>query len=340
MIPQFTLRTLLAAIEQAKPARRFLVNTFFSNTETSLTEAVDFDVVDGVRKLAPFVHPLHEGKPVDRQGFEAKTFKPPYIKELRQIRPGDLFARLAGEAIYAQMSPEQRLAEILRRDMEDAIETIERREEWMAAQILATGSVHVQGEGVDAVINFGRHSDHTVALGAGVRWNEETGTPLANVRAWRRMISRRTGLTAGIGILGSDALEAFLENEQVTTQMDLLRQQQGQINLAELPEGVTFVGNLPGIQLFAYDEWYVDPADGDEKPMIGAKDIIIGAANSQATRHYGAIQDLEAGGLAAMPFFPKSWDEQNPSVRNTLVQSAPLPAPKQTNAFLKAQVLE
>ena len=48
-------------------------------------------------------------------------------------------------------------------------------------------------------------------------------------------------------------------------------------------------------------------------------------------RAYGAIRDEDAG-FQALPYFAKSWAEQDPSVRYLLMQSAPLTVPYRINA--------
>jgi hypothetical protein len=52
---------------------------------------------------------------------------------------------------------------------------------------------------------------------------------------------------------------------------------------------------------------------------------------------YGCIKDLSA--MYPVARFPKSWEEEDPSARFLLMQSAPLLVPTQIDSFLSAQVL-
>ena len=70
--------------------------------------------------------------------------------------------------------------------------------------------------------------------------------------------------------------------------------------------------------------------------MIPLNKVWIGSTNAKNTRLYGAIKDLKA--LAAMPRFAKSWEEEDPSARYLMMQSAPLVALNQPDAFVSAVV--
>ena len=95
-----------------------------------------------------------------------------------------------------------------------------------------------------------------------------------------------------------------------------------------------------GLDLYVYDEWYIDPITGTEKPMVNPKKVILGGnRNARMVKHYGAIQDLDYGGTVSVRRFAKSWRTKDPSVQWLMVQSAPLPVPHQVDAILTAQVL-
>jgi hypothetical protein len=56
----------------------------------------------------------------------------------------------------------------------------------------------------------------------------------------------------------------------------------------------------------------------------------------QGVKAFGAIQDHES--LEAVPYFSKSWLEEDPSRRMVMTQSAPLLVPYRPNASLCATV--
>jgi len=95
----FNTRTMLAALEQMKRPKTFLLDMFFRAVSTSNTKYVDVDIVKGKRRLAAFVSPVIAGKPVEKRGFTTKSYAPPYIKPKLLTTADDLLNRLPGEAL-------------------------------------------------------------------------------------------------------------------------------------------------------------------------------------------------------------------------------------------------
>lgn len=339
-IDLFETRSMLASLDERRGPRTYLRDTFFGRNVPSQTENIDIDIRRNKRRLAPFVHPLAEGKKVDRQGFITKSFKPPYIKEKMVTTALDVLTRGMGQNPYSASSPAERAAQIAAEDLVELQDMIDRRIEWMVAQILLTGSVTVTGEGLNAVVSFGRSNSHTVTLASGVKWSQAGGTPIDDLRAWKRLVSQDSGVVPNRAIVGYDVMETLLENDQFTANIERFSNQTATVAMTAdgLPEGITYVGRIEGLDIFNYEEWYLDDA-GVEQPLVPADKVILGSTRSRAAVHFGAIKDLEAGGLAAVPYFPKSWRTPDPSAQWLLLQSAPLPVPLQVDAFLAADVL-
>jgi hypothetical protein len=333
----FQTRTLLNALTQSKPPKTFLLDMFFPTIRQSDTDVVDIDIVKGKRKLAPFVAPMHEGKVVVDEGFHTDTFKPPYIKAKKVTTAMDMLKRSPGNHLYQNdISPAQKAAEKMGEDLRELQEMITRREEWMAAQALTKGQIHVQGEGVDQIINFQMRPDHQEVLTGTAKWSDPNSQPIRDLRRWQEKIVQDSGLVARVAVLGKDVLNALLENEKVQRILDNRRIQLGQIDPQSLPNGAKYWGSIDDIDLYSYNEWYLDDL-GIEQPMVPANTIIVGADNARTARHYGAIHDLEV--TAAVPYFPKSWTQEDPSVRFLMLQSAPLVIPHQIDAFMSIQAV-
>lgn len=341
-IDLFDTRTMLAVLEQMLTPKSFLRDTFFSTVETSNTKYVDIDIMKGKRRLAPFVSPIHEGKVVERIGWTTNTYEPPYVKPKMVTTAQDFLKRDIGQTIYGSTdTAASRAAKQVGKDLMELDEIITRREEWMCSQLLQTGAVTVLGEGVNRQIDFQMDASHLITLSGADLWSAGSAYPLDDLRAWRRLLLQDSGLAPTDVIMGYDAVDAFLNNTNVKGALDTRRIDLGEIVPASLPSGVIYYGRIKdvNVDLWVYDEWYVDPAgDGStEAPMVNPKKIILGNRNARCARHYGAIQDLKAN--AAVPRFPKSWEEEDPSVRFIMVQSAPLMALHQVDAFACVQVL-
>ncbi len=92
-------RTMIEAVHDIPPLPSFLKRTFFPGVRTFITEEVDFDYMKGVRRMAPFVAPLVGGIPMERGGFETKSFKMPRISPELPITEENINKRSMGEPI-------------------------------------------------------------------------------------------------------------------------------------------------------------------------------------------------------------------------------------------------
>lgn len=340
----FTNTLLQQVLEYVKPPQTLLLDTFFGGPpDVSNTAEVSIDIVTRKRALAPFVSPLVQAPLMERRGFATNTFRPPYIKQKFPYQPGDFLLRMAGELVSGfGVRPGDRMLKRIAEDTMDAMDYITRRQEWMAMQALTAGTVAIVGEGVGVTLDFGLPASHKVVLSSPNLWSESTGKPIRNLKTWRRVIQQDSGNTPSVLVMGSEAADAFLDNAEVVKELDRYRPAQSDIRLqAGQDSGATFFGALPsaGIsEIWQYDEFYIDPSDSTEKALMPAKSIILGSRRSRCTRHYGAIQDVAAG-FIPVEVWPKTWEENDPSVRWSMFQSAPLPIPHEVMSFLTAQVV-
>ncbi|GAK06042.1 putative capsid protein of prophage [Geomicrobium sp. JCM 19037] len=172
-ISYYDPRLLLTTIENLPPTHTFLRDTFFGGAaRTFFTEKVDVEYRKGRRKMAPFVHPKLGGKAMSREGYKVQTFAPASVKPKMVLDVEDLMVKGFGENIYSNRKPSERAAEIIARDMATMNDSIVRREEWMAAQILTTGRVDIIGEGIDSFLDF--DFDNKKTLSGTSLWNHET----------------------------------------------------------------------------------------------------------------------------------------------------------------------
>lgn len=338
----FDTRTMMAAVEQLHTPSTFLLQTFFANSETFDTEAVDIDIYKGGRKLAPFVSPRLEGKVRTDQGYTTKTFKPAYIKEKMVTTAENIFKRAAGSHMYSDQTPTERAAARLGRELDDMNDEITRREEWMAAAALTTGKVLVKGDGVDAEVDFGMDASHKIAT-LTKAWTDQTANPLADIRQWARLVGKNSGRRPTHLVLEGAGQDALMGNKNFMEALNTRRIELGMIKPENLAENVVYLGYLndPGVDIYVYNEQYFDEDTETLKPMIPAGQIIMGSANTRNARLYGAIRDVVAveSGLVEAGRYAKSWVTEDPSVRWVMLQSAPLPAMLEPDCFLTAQVL-
>lgn len=336
-IDMFDTRTMLAAVEQMLPPRTFLRDTFFTVTDAFDTEAVDVDIVKGKRRMAPFVSPKLAGKVVERLGYTTRTYKPPMVNPKMVTTAEQLLKRMPGEPLYSGLSPDDRAAAQLGKDLIELEDLITRREEWMCAQALFTGKIHMVGEGVDEEIDFSLTNKE--ALADAKKWSAAGTDPISDLKRWRLAILKASGINPDVTVMSSGVVDAFMNNATVQKKLDLRLVDSGQINPQLLPNGVTYIGRLAevGTNIYSYDEWYVDDS-GNEQPMVPAKTVLMASTDARFSRLYGAYVDAELGAFA-IPRIPRSWAEKDPSQRFVQLISRPLMVPHQIDSLYVATVI-
>jgi hypothetical protein len=336
----YQTRTMLAAINQVPPVHTFLLDTFFPNVETTVSENVDVDFKKGKRKMAPFVAPRIGGKVIDRQGFKTSTYKVPKIAPERLITMDDINTRTAGESLYSLKTPAQRAAELLISDLMELDEMIVRREEWMCREVLFNGKVTMKDEGLEQVVDY--QFTNKEILAGDARWTEATSKPLENLKKWRLKVIKDTGKAPDIVVMESSVAEAFIRNPEVKELLDLQRLNVGSIEPSVRSEAVTFYGkiNSLNLEIYSYDEWYYDEETKQDQPMVPVGHILMANRGSNK-RLYGAVTQVEDTGFVTYEStrVPKSWIDKNNEVRKVRLSSRPLPVPDNVDGWYVAQVL-
>lgn len=338
----FTPRSLTKALNQKKRPVVFLRDMFFGKTETHNTEDVDIHVKKGLRRVAPYVASSHRGKLIERTGHIAETFKPPYLKPKMVTTAEDALTPMMGEIIYSgkTISPLQRVAKLVLEDMEELSDMIDRREDLQASEALFGGVVTIKGEGVDTSIDFGIPAANKITLGGGDLWSAGTSTPYNDLKDWKRQGRKASGTNIDVVVMGREAVDALLDNDEFQKKLDTRRLDLGSIKPEDKGNGVTFVGDVKslGLEIWAYDEWYIDPETLIETELVPSKEIMMTSKSAMRKLHYGVIKDLKSKFNTKR--FAKSWeDNTDVSERYLMVQSAPLCVPHQVDAIINATVL-
>lgn len=334
--------TLVRVVRDMKtPTPGFLLAAFFPNLLEYDTEEVSIDVLVGKRRMAPFCSPLVQGKVVEKAGFKTNSFKPAYIKDKRPLDVRRPLRRAFGERLGGDLTPAQREQANLVFEMEDQMAMIDRRLEWMAASALATGTITVSGEGFpETVINFGRAAGLTVTLTSTARWGESGNTtkPSADLDLWATNVLQESGVAVTDLVFTPISWSHFIADTNVQKALEYPRSGTSQIDLGGgRVIGGQYKGMWGGYRLWLYNDWYIDPADNTEKPMLADGTVLLGSAGLEGVRSFGAIMDPEFG-YGALAYAPKSWIEKDPARRFLMMQSAPLVIPSRVNAAAAAKV--
>lgn len=336
----FDTAVLTGVINQLPPLPQHLLDTYFPEVQTPTAELISFDVVKGGRKIAPFVLPTVPGKLMANRGYTTKTFKPAYVKPKYAWTPNRALKRMAGEPLTGTLSPAARAMALLTQDLAEHRDMVLRRLEVMASEVLRTGKVTVSGELYQTTtVDFGRDSSLTADVGSSAYWSDVTVDAPTMLKEYSQKVLKASGVFPKKVTMDQDSWNWFRKNNYVLAELKLLASG-SQFPLsadAVEVEGVQYMGSLFGFDFYVYTAWYTDDDDATQD-IIPSGTVIMSAPGMRGARAFGAIQD-EAAGLIAMPYFTKSWVENDPGQRFVLTQSAPLVVPQLVDASCCLTVL-
>ncbi|HDL6856592.1 TPA: major capsid protein [Yersinia enterocolitica] len=345
----YDTNVLVGLVPNLKTSQNWLLDRFFPNVVTHDTEEVSIDVDIGKRRMSPFVSPLVEGKLVESRKYQTNTFKPAYIKDKRSPDLRKPIRRQMGERIGGEYTAAEREMLNIQFEMEDQIDMLNRRLEWMAASALTKSQITVVGDGFPTtVIDFGRSSNLTITLSGSDKWPLSVAAgatntqPSDDIEDWQTLMLKESGAVATDLVFTTSSWKAFrldttIKDNAIT--FPALSPFGNQVDAGpRVNKGAVYKGRWGNFDLWLYNDWFIDPADGIEKPMIPNGAVLMSGADLMGTRAFGVILD-PAFNYGPMAFAPKSWVMPDPAQRYLLMQSAPLVIPSRVNASLCATVV-
>lgn len=349
----YNTHTLLMAVQQLTPAPTFLRDRYFPTNDASdifSTEDVLVEYRDGSKKVAPFVAPRKGGVTILRKGYKAERYTPPFVAPKRSLTIDDLAKRGFGEALYSQLTPEQRQQALLLRDAEELGELITRREEAMAAETMLTNGCimkHIAddvAEGDDMAISFYDGETNPAEYTPTEKWDASGANILSDLGLMARMLTSK-GLRAADLVCSPDVADAVVNNAAIKEMLNNRRYELGNVEPELLPAGAAIVArlNVNGriISVISYDETYTDDA-GVDKLYIPSGKCILTAPGAGRTL-YGAVTQVEQADGEFHTYtgrrVPKYLASAEGNTRSLTITSRPLLVPNHKNPFIAADVL-
>ena len=347
MLNPFETHTMLMAVEQLVRVPSFLSDRYFpTNDATDLfsTDDVLAEYREGNKKLAPFVSPRRGGVTITREGYEMKRFTPARIAPKRTLTIDDLQRKGFGEALYANLTPEQRQLILLMGDFDDLQSTIRRRIEQMAAETLLTNGCVMKyitddpNKPEEKNVQFDPEQTASLYTPA-TEWKEETADIIADIAAAAGLLTSR-GLPATDLIVGTDVADAILNNEKILKLLDNRNVQIGGISPEQLPNGATKIARLnckgKMVDVILYEETYEDDK-GKTTHFIDPKKAILTAPSCGRTI-YGAVTQLEQSDQQYHTYtgkvVPKYTANADSNTREITLTSCPLLIPNNKNPWV------
>jgi len=343
---------LLAAYEQAVPVSSFLRDRYFPcnpSTDVFTTDDVIMEFRDGTQKLAPFVAPRVGGKTVLRNGFTMERYEPPFIAPRRPLTVDELQKKGFGEAIYAQLTPDQRQGAIVSKDMTEMDTMITRREEAMAAEVMTTNALVMKHYGEndsdyeEKVIHYYSGGSNPASYTITNPWDGANADIYADINGMVTL-ARQHGLAPSELVVASNVVPMILKDNMIQKFLDNKRFELGGINPVELNKaGAAWIGvlNVNGvlINIISYAAQY--QADNGTMTNYIADDTVVLTAPGAGRAAYGAVTQLESDDMFhtyAAKRVPKMTADKQRDQRELTLKARPILMPNEKYGFIVADV--
>lgn len=327
----FSTRYMITLLEESFPPSSFMLDRFFTQTETSDQDVAEFDVITDPQTVSAPQSPKLPAKPVQAVGYKTKTTPRAYFAEKIPCAAWDMMEhRLPGENAYVERGVLERASVRMARDLEHLRRRLRRKYELMAIEALTTGKLAVKGDGVNFEVDYEYDADNIVTLSGTDIWSDSGAEVYSQLKDWAVDIQRRSGYNTDTVVLGKEAAKLFVKNAEVKEYLDNRRYQMGDVAPGRLPGGVTYIGRFPEFgEVYGYHWATVD--DGGE--LISAfpdYGCYVGCSDAVNWRLYGPVPSFTAPRYTEE--YPDVFDQKDPEQRWTRLRSTFIPGLVQPKA--------
>ena len=346
----FTTRQMLPLVEREQWAPAFLRDHFFKRVETFETAAVEYDILDDKNSICPASRP-GSSVVIQNKGWKTVTREPIVLSAEIQTKAEEILAnRAAGQNCYSTQTPDQRLAEKIKRDLEYLDRSISCAEEKFCRDVLIYGNLKAEGPDIvknENVWDYLPTENQPVKVFSGTAlWSATTtADPLKDFREAIRAIGQTSQVSATECVMGVEAAEAFMAwlkaNDIV---LDTRRLDLGLIKPEALKNGVEYWGRIGQLDIYVYSHeltyFSYDTSGVATKKNINifpTKAVLIGSPDAQCSMLYGAVplvkkeDDFSFVASARVPYSTVS--DRSPKGRILSMESRVLPICKEPLAF-------
>jgi len=291
---------------------------FFGRPETGAqtvfnpdSKNVDIDIIRGNERIAALIHrggnsrPLNSQQNENEQKFTSFSRQYPLMEEEGDIESDQLINRVAGENPYQLLQRLTRMRILGFNIHKESIRRIIRACELLASQSVLTGQ-HVAISGTtntDYIYDFMRNADLTTTVGTA--WNDTTPDIFGDIDGACTELRVLGHVTADMMVIGSTAMQAFLEDATVQTLADNRRIELIEVSMnnpvpprfARFIEGGFIArGRLrtPGgyeLWMFTYNDVYTNNA-GTAVNYMPVDEALICFSGARCDRYFGPPEVL------------------------------------------------
>lgn len=336
------------------PAPSFFTSMTVSKTSTA--KEISIEVQREEEYIAVDVLRGAEGNLNDFSISSASLFVPPYYDETFDLTTLQSYDRIF--ANNATQVCESIIAALVNESQEKTqrlIAKVKRAVELQWAQVFETGIVQLKsGDNID----YKRKAESMVNVGLSdvdFYWGGATANIFGNLRSMGSFL-RDTGKAGGnrfVLVLGANAFDVLMQDDEVQKQLDGRRSDIGMINQPQMREtiGGSFHGTLSAgayvFELFTYPQSFKDPADGLTKPYWPTNKVVAMAQNAKFITSFAGVPAImrdenmrpQFVTLTESEYHMYSFIDENKKSHKFAVNSAPLAVPVAIDQMVTYQVL-
>lgn len=301
------------------------------------TQTFTWDIIRGSRMMAKPNVPNSEAHIVGRLGREQASAALLYVREKKVFEPTTLMWLREVGTVSGKINAEREIV----RELQDLNNRIDAFVEYTLWKALG-GNLVLDFPDVQASIDYKFPADHRV--NAATPWATASPTEIIeDVQAWRKLILNHGRVTANTAYATQTTIDkimhAFAANADVNG--SLVLQAGGALLSDRLKDAYVATGTLPGflgLNWQAVEHVYETEA-GQEIGYLADNTIIFG--DFTANRPVELVEGPTADFSAPQNFigrYSKSWQEQDPSGRQVLIEYNFLPIVTRPEQFVIASV--
>ena len=333
-----SLTEMINALER-KSTEPIVTQKVFGRKRNETSDVIDIEIRTGTGNLAAIVGDADDAAAVNKAVRAVKTYKLPRIYEKKIFTASELGRFTDVGLIYGSVDDKERAkAKLLADELLDLKDRVLRRREQIACSILTTGKFTYDAGGVTYSADFGFESGkHLITLASGEKW-DATGVKIVNqILKWRRAIAQRSGYNADLLLLGTDAADLFLANEEVRKIFDTNNYRVGAAELTgKVGVGGTYLGTFLGMEVYEVSQLYNN--DGADAEMFDKTKAVVIASNADSLITHVAPIYRTDGNIVA-EFYVQSVETGDKTRVEWLIESKAMPAVHEPDVLVSVKVM-
>lgn len=300
VVTPFHQRALSEFINKQKPVPTFLRQTLLAGDRYVAARVVDLVTLYDARRLGAFVQRKSEAALIEPPQKRVQAMAIPRISNYTAIHFGDI-TDLARNAFGSNENVQEAFDELTTMHMTTLRSRAERALEWLLGQFISTGNAQLASQ---------TYSIGTIgSIAAPFNWSTATTDAVADIASMRRAVLQTSpnDVTRVVGIYNGTVGTKLLNNPSYQRYFASSFVGQRSVSQQIFPN-VTFHGNVEGVDLYQYDEVYVQQTDPDTTvtPIIPDNKFVVVAVSSANREYYTHAEN--ADGLRSLAkFYAKQW---------------------------------